>query len=624
MAKRKNRTREGTGSARDAGRGHAGAPRAPAPGRRNRQRSRGARTTQPPRTRTRPAAAGSVARRRTAHRSTPPSRRLSPRALFDGLIHTQAPDEPRWKLAPLVLAVAFAVRAAVALTGDFVLYPDEIMQYLEPAHRLAFGNGVVYWEYFYGARSWLVPGVVAAVLTLFDVAGLGQPAWYVGGVKLLFCALSLAIPAGMYCFARRHLGETAARIALVAGALWYELAAFAHKPLTEFVATAPLVGLLALCVRPQTGQARVAWQAALLAVLAAAIRMQYAPVALVLLAIVFVRTRRKPLLALVSAALACAVDIFDAVTWGGDLFHSYVTNLQFNLIVGGQLSGEGPAYQLLWWFTLASGGLSVLCLAATVRWPQRYGLLLGLIVLVLVVHSVPAHKVYRFIFVVVPLWLLIGADLAARSAAWVAARAPARRATAHWTLGATGALFAAVSVAGTLQALPAQVLAYRDWSAEASTFGFVRGHDPLFAAYRYLAQAPGVDAVWQIDRTYSSTPGYYYLHRAIPLYDAAVGNSTINRDLATISASVSHLVSANPDLAVPGYSLEREFDGIRILRRDATEPPVRRWREYSPVIVFDIVRRVMPRIDGDAPELPPNAGIRFAERTRQQDSARES
>ncbi len=31
------------------------------------------------------------------------------------------------------------------------------MQYLEPAHRLAFGNGVIYWEYFYSARSWLVP-----------------------------------------------------------------------------------------------------------------------------------------------------------------------------------------------------------------------------------------------------------------------------------------------------------------------------------------------------------------------------------------------------------------------------------------------------------------------------------
>ena len=180
------------------------------------------------------------------------------------------------------------------------------MQYLRPAHRLAFGNGVIYWEYFYGARSWLVPGAVAAVLKLFAIVGLGEPFWYVGGVKLLFCALSLAVPAGMYCFARRHFGETAARVALLAGAFWYELAGFAHKPLTEFVATAPWWGCWRCACGPPPTPAGGLWQAAGLAVLAAAIRMQYAPVALVLLAIVFLRTRQKLLLALAAAALSCA------------------------------------------------------------------------------------------------------------------------------------------------------------------------------------------------------------------------------------------------------------------------------------------------------------------------------
>ena len=175
------------------------------------------------------------------------------------------------EISAAVLVLAFAARAAVALCGDFVLHPDEIMQYLEPAHRLAFGNGVFYWEYFYGARSWLVAGV----LKLFDLVGLGQPWWYVGGVKLLFCALSLAVPAAMYWTGRRHFGEAVARVALLAGAFWYELVGLAHKPLTEFVATAPLLALLALCLRPNADGSRVVWQAAGLAVLTAAIRQQY-------------------------------------------------------------------------------------------------------------------------------------------------------------------------------------------------------------------------------------------------------------------------------------------------------------------------------------------------------------
>ena len=539
-------------------------------------------------------------------------RSVSPRSLADGLAHAHAPDRPRWKLAAPLLALAFAARAAVALSGDFVLHPDEIMQYLEPAHRLAFGNGVIYWEYFYGARSWLVPGVVAGVLTLFDIAGLGQPSWYVGGVKLFFCALSLAVPAGMYHAARGHFGETAARVALVAGALWYELAAFAHKPLAELVAMAPLVGLLALCVRPDADRPRAVAAAAGLAVLTGAVRMQYAPLALVLLAVLFLRTRGKLLLAAAAAAACVAVGVFDALTWDGGLFHSYVTNLRFNL-VGGSHFGDDPAHLLPWWLLTASGGLSVLCLAAALPSPRRYALLLGLIALTLTIHALPSHKEYRFIFAAIPLWLLIGADLTARAAAWVASRWPDRAAD-RWTLGVAGVAFAALCSAGVLKALPAQLEAYRHWSPTAYLFGFVGGHDPTFAAYRYLAQAPGVEGVWQADLGYSSTPGYYYLHRAVPLYDGYVGRGLVNRGVATVSATVSHVVSRSPDLAVPGYSLEREFGEVRILRRDATQPPVRRWGEYAPVIVFDFVQEAMARINPHVPAPPANAGIRFDDR----------
>ena len=131
------------------------------------------------------------------------------------------------------------------------------MQYLEPAHRLVFGNGAFFWEYHYGARSWLTPGLVAVMLKLFDLAGLGDPMWYVGGVKLGFCAISLLIPAGMYFTARQHFGETTARIALIAGAFWYELVGFAHKPMTEFAAAALLLALLALCTRPDPNRDQV-------------------------------------------------------------------------------------------------------------------------------------------------------------------------------------------------------------------------------------------------------------------------------------------------------------------------------------------------------------------------------
>ena len=359
---------------------------------------------------------GAAARREKRQQALPWSVRL--RSMSDLLLHPASPDERPWKFLLPVLALAFVARAAIALSGDFVLHPDEIMQYLEPAHRLVFGNGVTYWEYFYGARSWLVPGLVAGVLKLFDIVGLGQPLWYVGGVKLVFCAISLLIPAGMYFFARWHFGETAARVALLMGAFWYELVGFAHKPMTEFVATALLMSLLALCVRPASDRLREVVLVAVLAVLVAAIRVQYAPLALLVLGLFFLRTEKKMQLALAAAAVFVAVGVFDAITWDGSLFHSYIVNIRVNLALGDLRAGESPAWQFLYWILIASMGLVALCVLALPDL-RRYGFLVTLIALTLLIHSAQSHKEYRFIFVVIPLWLLIGADFVV----WFASRA---------------------------------------------------------------------------------------------------------------------------------------------------------------------------------------------------------
>ncbi len=555
---------------------------------------------------------GAAARREKRQQALPWSVRL--RSMSDLLLHPAPPDERPWKFLLPVLALAFVARAAVALSGDFVLHPDEIMQYLEPAHRLVFGNGVTYWEYFYGARSWLVPGLVAGVLKLFDLVGLGQPAWYVGGVKLVFCAISLLIPASMYFFARWHFGETAARVALLMGAFWYELVSFAHKPMTEFVATALLVALLALCVRPASDRLRLVLTVAVLAVLVAAIRVQYAPLALVVLGLFFLRTEKKMQLALAAATVFVAVGVFDAITWDGGLFHSYVVNIRVNLALGDLRAGESPAWQFLYWLLIANMGLVALCVLALPDL-RRYGFLVTLIALTLLIHSTQSHKEYRFIFVVIPLWLLISADFVV----WFASRASQGR--SRMLLGPTSlvlaASFAAISLAGILNALPYQDRVYKAYSRETGIVGFLRNQDPIFATYRYLASAPGVSAVWQVDRPYFNLPGYYYLHRAIPFYDANTRRLIFadqeKTEVEAIAASVSHIVSADPATSGPGYSVEKTFGPIRILRRDADGPAVRQWVDYAPTITGGTFTKLMRKLYPDAPAPLPNAGIRFAD-----------
>ena len=562
------------------------------------------------RNRSRQHGSGSAARREKRNQALPWSVRL--RSMSDLLLHPVPPEERPWKFLLPVLALAFVARAAIALSGDFVLHPDEIMQYLEPAHRLAFGNGAIYWEYFYGARSWLVPGLVAGVLRLFDIVGLGQPFWYVGGVKIVFCAISLLIPAGMYFFARQHFGETSGRVALLVGAFWYELVGFAHKPMTEFVATALLVSLLARCVCDLHRTIRVVLMAAALAVLAAAIRLQYAPLSLLVLGLFFFRTINKTQLVLIAALFLVAIGIFDAITWDGSLFHSYLVNIRVNLVLGDLLAGESPFYQFLWWLVIASTGIVALCILAALCNLRRYGFLLSLIALTLLIHSIQSHKEYRFIFVVVPLYLLIGADIVAR----FASRLRERENKPRLSLGLTAA-FTAISLAGILNALPYQDRVYRVDPEEPSTVGFIRNQTPIFAAYRYLASAPGVSAVWQIERNYANSPGYYYLHRKIPLYAGSTSlllfSDSKKLYLETIISSVSHIVLVDPAISFPGYSVEKTFGTIRILRRDAAEPAIRQWVDYAPTFKTGAFGDIAHKLYPDMPTPPPNSGIRFAD-----------
>ena len=101
--------------------------------------------------------------------------------------------------------------------------------------------------------------------------------------------------------------------------------------------------------------------------------------------------------------------------------------------------------------------MSAVCVVIALRDLRRYGFLLAMVALVVLIHSVQAHKEYRFVFAVVPLWLLIGADVVAR------VRGNAR----VW--GVVAVLFVAVSIGGVLNALPSQGQVYRAFSKETGT-----------------------------------------------------------------------------------------------------------------------------------------------------------
>ena len=337
---------------------------------------------------------------------------------------TPAASEPWWVLPDTVhapspwqglywiLIAAFLLRAAVALAGDFVVHPDEIMQYLESAHAVVFGSGITHWEFFFGGRSWFLPGMVASVLWLCKLVGLGEPTYYIPAVKLVFCAISLLIPTALYFLGRRLFGEVTGRVALVLGAFWYELVGFAHKPMTEFLATGILLVMVAIALRPPSPR-RTATVGAL-AGLVVAVRFQYVFAAAILPLRDLVRGSGRTRFATVASGMAVVLlaGVFDYLTWG-ELFHSYLVNFRFNMSLDSARINEPSQFQYLVQLAVASGGTFLAAVAASADLRKRI-LPLSLAVAVLLPHMLQSHHEYRYVFAVVPLWLLLFADVLAR------------------------------------------------------------------------------------------------------------------------------------------------------------------------------------------------------------------
>src|SRR6478735_413921 len=92
-----------------------------------------------------------------------------------------------------VLLFGLAVRAAVLWQGPYLIHPDETFQYFEYAHYFVYRTGVMPWEFFSGIRSYLLPGLIAAVIEVEKIFGGSSPAVYVYAVKALAVLLSLSV-----------------------------------------------------------------------------------------------------------------------------------------------------------------------------------------------------------------------------------------------------------------------------------------------------------------------------------------------------------------------------------------------------------------------------------------------
>lgn len=449
---------------------------------------------------------------------------------------TLFPDRPTtsrttWRWFWPVLALAFVARLAVAAWGDVLLHPDEIYQYHEQAYRLVYGYGLVPWEYTFGIRSWLIPMVLAGVLSLGQILGLDEPWLYMPLVKGVLCLLSLTLPVGMYRLTQAIASERAAILAFLFGAFWHHFLYYAHKPMPGILATYALIWMVVLMLRP-AGAGRL-FAFGLLSGLILTLRYQLIPVIGLLNLAALLRLGRGYGMALAGnvAALILA-GLLDLVTWGGFL-SSFIDNFRLNFAFDiASTFGEKPLDFYVRRLTIESGGIVVVAVAGIVLiWARLWPLVVALAVGVLAFH-IPAHKEFRFVVWIMP-FVMIGAAIAAAHP-----RLPTRLATAGllvWA-GAWSALFV-----GYYSGTPAFKTEARQGAA----------------IFRTLSRADGVTGVAFRTPTLSWAilPGYYGLNHPAPFFIHYWPDADSLEILEERRAEASHIITEEGEPDPEGFDV---------------------------------------------------------------------
>lgn len=409
-------------------------------------------------------------------------------------------NAPRDHALLLILIVAAIPRLAYAPVESFH-HPDEIFQYLEQAHRLAAGYGAVPWEYRLGIRSWLLPAALSFPIRLSDALGLDAPA-YLLLIRSLLGLLSLSIVASCYRIGH-SISALHGVVAGFVGAVWFELVYFSVHPLSEAVALALVAPAAAMLMNVETAQRRTLGIAGFLLGAAFLIRFQMLPfIGTLAILTCGMRVRRTwaPLAAggLIALGFGAAIDLAMGMIPFSWVWHNFAANIGAGRAA--TYGVEGPFYYLanfgrLW------GVAGIVIAPLALIGARRYPALLAAALVHLLLHSLIAHKEYRFVLVVSAAVVLLAALGSVDMIRWLG-----RRRGPHAERNAIVAALASwLLISVSLGAGPA--------------FRFQWGENNAALEAQLRARTlPGLCGIATYRVHPSRTGGYTYVHRRVPIY----------------------------------------------------------------------------------------------------------
>ncbi len=517
---------------------------------------------------------------------------------FGGLFAAAPPPssaEPPFRFSEkaafgLLLLAALLARLVPVLFVPSMVWPDEIFQATEQAHRLVYGTGIEPWEFELAVRSWLLPGAIAGLMELARLFGEG-PRIYLPVIAVAFAALAAAPVACAYLWARRFYGVAAAFVAGAAVAAAPEVVYFAGRTLSEAVSGNLLLVALYL-LEPgyaPLSRGRLVAAGALFA-LVFALRIELAPALAAIGLWTLWKSGRERLLPLLAGAalVLLAVGLLDGLTLGypfASLWRYVIDNAQVSSTFGVK---PWDFYFLLeygvWGMAIA---LPLLLAALGAR---RTPLLALCALLILLSHMAVPHKEYRFVY---PAILLVA--VLAGLGLGECARLGAASLRQHGRRAGVAAL-----VSSAAAVLPWLLIAGRVWAAPNMTALRYRDHDFLLAA-SFVANGPdpcGIAVYARVKNIWGASGGYTYLQKPVPLYWPKD-----RKALLADGRAFDTLVYLRPSPALPQYKTAQCFGTVCVARRSGLCRP-------RPMAAMPVPRPLIPLAKAENIPVPRSASGR--------------
>ena len=448
-----------------------------------------------------------------------------------------------------ILAVAALLRI-LAFNSFSAHHPDELIQYLEQAHRIVFGYGVVPWEFREFIRSWLIPLMLVPPMQLGEWLDPGGQLYLVLP-RAMVAALNFA-PVIAAWFIGRRISLQHAIVGMAVVAVWVESVAFSVQTLSESLAVAAFMTAAALLHAKARMPAIIA--AGALLALAGLFRFQFGPAMAVFGAMMAGKDWRiwkGLILGAIPVVLAGGLIDLAMGLWPYEWIY---TNYRINIAEGKmqKIAGEGHPLmflaQIYQSWQLAFFALPMLVVAG---W-RRHPALVAAALVNIALHQLIDHKEYRYIWLSIEALLLIAAFGSVDLLRVIFRRAaPARLASNYATAGVVAG-WALVS------ALLASSYTHRNFRID---------NDAARAAAAAL-QSPATCGIAVPRPTYWQF-GYALLHADKPLFLIGTEGDVTRSRPGAASAGFNAMLSWSNDSPPPAPWVKQSCSG-QMLRKERT------------------------------------------------------